>query len=244
VLLEEHEQKWREFWSRSGIQLDDELLQSTWYRSLYFLRCITRRGAMPPGLLAGLINDTPAWHGDYHTNYNIQQTFWSSYPTNHGDLAEPYDRLIAGYLPRAKWIARRVFDMDGAYYPHLIYAYEPPDPDACKSENGRQYLHHWWAMTIGVNGFSIQPLWWQYKYSPDPEFLKETVYPGLREVANFYCAFMDQCDRSAEGKWSSLHPCRRNTGAGHQPSSVTETARSTWRWSNTFSPPPRRPRPF
>ncbi len=194
LLIKEHESEWETFWSQSGIEMNDPLLQNSWYRSLFFLRCVSKPGVQSVGLFAGLVNDTPAWHGDYHTNYNIQQTYWAAYPANHPELAEPYDRLIYEYLPRAKWLARKVFSADGAYYPHVLFAYEPPFPDACKSRNGRQYIHHTWGMTVGVNGFSIQPLWWHYKYDPDPERLNKMVYPVIREVAVFYADFIDQCE--------------------------------------------------
>lgn len=193
-LVQRHEEEWNRFWSRSGIQMEDELLQRTWYRSLYFLRCVSKPGVMCPGLFAGLVNDAPAWHGDYHTNYNIQQTFWAAYAANHPELAEPYDRLICEYLPRAQWLARQIFSMRGAYYPHVLFAYEPPDPAACQSARGRQYIHHTWGMTLGVSGFTVQPLWWHYKYAPDQKLLEEGVYPPLREVALFYAEFVEQCE--------------------------------------------------
>jgi Glycosyl hydrolase family 95 catalytic domain len=194
LLIKNHESEWEKFWSRSGIEMDDKFLQSTWYRSLYFLRCFSKPGVQSVGLFAGLINDVPAWHGDYHTNYNIQQTYWTAYSANHPELAEPYDRLMSEYLTRAKWLSAKVFSMEGAYYPHVMYAYEPAEPDLCKSQNGRQYIHHTWGMTLGVNGFSIQPLWWRYKYDPDPARLKSIVYPLVREVATFYAEFIEQCE--------------------------------------------------
>ena len=194
LLIRDHESEWEDFWSQSGIEMDDHFLQSTWYRSLYFLRCVSKPGVQSVGLFAGLINDTPNWHGDYHTNYNIQQTYWAAYPANHPGIAEPYDRLIFEYLTRAKWLSGKVFSMDGAYYPHVMFAHEPKDPALCQSRNGRQYIHHTWGMTLGVNGFSIQPMWWRYKYDPDPERLKNMVYPVVREVAIFYAEFIEQCE--------------------------------------------------
>jgi hypothetical protein len=199
-LIRDHESTWREFWSASGVEIDDPLMSRTWYRNVYFLRCASKPGVISPGLFAGLIDDAPAWHGDYHTNYNIQQTFWPSYVTNHPDLAEPYDRLISEYLPRAQWLAKQVYDCDGAYYPHVLFAYEPPHPETCKSTLGRQYIHHVWGMTLGVSGFTVQPLWWHYKYQPDRAFLGKTVYPPLREVTRFYLNFMDRCERDTLGK--------------------------------------------
>jgi hypothetical protein len=192
-LLADHDAKWEAFWTRSGIELDDPRLESVWYRSLYFLRCVSKPEVISPGLFAGLLSDTPAWHGDYHTNYNIQQTFWSAYAANHGELTEPYDRLITGYRQRARWLAKKVFDCGGAYYPHVLFAYEPADPDKCKSPGGRQYLHHVWGFTIGVSGFTVQPLWWRYRHDPDPAYLKETAYPAVAEVADFYADFIEKC---------------------------------------------------
>ena len=199
-LVKRHEAEWDDFWSVSGISIDEPLLQRLWYRNLYFFRCVSKRGIVSPGLFAGLINDTPAWHGDYHTNYNIQQTFWSALPANHVDLQDPYNRLIFDYLPRAKWLCRQIFDTEGAYYPHVLFAYEPPNPEKCRCPGGRQYIHHVWGLTLGVTAFSVQPVWWQYKYAPDRTFLETTAYPLVREVAQFQAAFIEQCDEGADGK--------------------------------------------
>ncbi|MFA6240659.1 MAG: hypothetical protein WC655_07015, partial [Candidatus Hydrogenedentales bacterium] len=198
ALLKAHQATWSKFWSRSGIALPDPLLQSVWYRNLYFLRCVSKPGVVSTGLFAGLLNDKPEWHGDYHTNYNIQQTYWSAYAANQCELAEPYDRLMTEYLPRARWLAKQIFEMEGAYYPHVLFAYEPPDPEKCKSPGGRQYIHHVWGMTQGVNGFSVQPIWWHYKYEPSRAFLESTAYPAVRDVADFQAAFVERCERAGD----------------------------------------------
>ncbi|MFV1969304.1 MAG: hypothetical protein ACC628_28115, partial [Pirellulaceae bacterium] len=193
-----HEAEWTAFWSRSGIDIGDRTLEAVWYRSLYFLRCVSKPGVIAPGLFAGLVDDKPAWHGDYHTNYNLQQTFWSAYAANHGDLAEPYDRLISDYLPRARWLAKQVFHTGGAYFPHVLFAYEPSDPTKCQAPGGRQYFHHIWGFTLGVAGFTVQPLWWRYKYQPEEDYLRRVAYPAVRDVAIFQADFMDLCERDGE----------------------------------------------
>ena len=198
TLIGKHEAAWATFWSRSGIRLGDTFLTDTWYRNLYYLRCVTKPGVIPPGLFASLVNSAPAWHGDYHTNYNIQQTFWSAFNTNHPELAEPYARLFRGYLPRAQWLCKQIFGFEGAYFPHVIFAYEP-DPETCKSPVGRQYIHHVWGYTMGVPAFTVQPVWWHYKYQPEREFLEKTAYPLVRGVALFQVNFMDVCDQDGDG---------------------------------------------
>jgi len=200
-LIREHQADWRRFWSASGVDIDDAFLRDLWYRNLYFLRCVSRPGAQCIGLYASLVDDrSPAWHGNHTLNYNAQQTFWSAFPTNHVELAEPYSRIITEYLPRARWLSRKVYGIEGAYYPHVLLQYEPPDPEKCRNRNNRQYLHHVWGMTIGVSGFAVQNLWLQYKYAPDREYLAKTAYPAVRDVAKFYANFIAQCDRGPGGK--------------------------------------------
>jgi len=200
-LVRTHHAEWRRFWSASGIDVDDEFLRDLWYRNLYFLRCVSKPGVECIGLYASLVgNGVPAWHGNHTLNYNNQQTFWSAFPTNHVELAQPYAALISRYLPRARWLCKRVFGFEGAYIPHVVLSHEPPDPTKCKTHNRRQYLHHVWGMTIGVSGFAVQNLWLQYKYAPDRALLAKTAYPAVRDVARFYANFVDQCERDAGGK--------------------------------------------
>ena len=97
--------------------------------------------------------------------------------------------------PRARWLARKIFDMDGVFYPHVLFAYEPPDPSKVNSPAGRQYIHHVWGLTLGVAGFTVQPLWWHYKCEQDRQFLEQTAYPAVRDVAVFCANFIDQCER-------------------------------------------------
>ena len=189
------EDVWRTFWGASEIKIADPLLIDAWYMGLYGLRCVSKPGVQAPGLFASLTTPAPAWHGDYHTNYNIQQTFWGCFAANHLEMAEPYDRLITGYKMRSEWLARTVFEMEGSFYPHCIFAYEPENPATTKTPNGRQRIHHIWAFSMGVSGFTVQPLWIHYKYNPDPVFLKEVAYPAVRGVARFYADFMAQCER-------------------------------------------------
>lgn len=193
-LVRQHEAHWENFWTRSGIKIADAMFSDIWYRNIYFQGCVTKPGGISPGLFASLTTNRPAWHGDRHTNYNIQQAYWSTYVTNHPDLAEPYDRFIDEYLPRARWLCRQIFDSEGAYFPHMMFEYEPTHPDKAKSPGGRQFIDHTWGFTMGVPAFAVQPVWWHYKYEPSRELLEKIAYPAVRDVALFQVNFMDQCE--------------------------------------------------
>ncbi len=199
-LVERHEAVWRRFWAKSGVDLDDTFLRDVWYRNLYFMRCVAAPGAACVGLYAGLVNDRPAWHGSHTTNYNAEQTFWTPFPTNHPELTDPYVDLITEYLPRARWLCRQLYDCEGAYFPHNIFCHEPPEPTKCRSRLGRQQFYVSWSYTIGVSGFTVQNLWWRYKYQPDRAYLAKFAYPAVRDVAVFYANFIDQCERADDGK--------------------------------------------
>jgi len=200
-LVRDHEAEWQRFWAASGVDLDDGFLSSTWYRNLYFLRCVSKPGVQCVGLYAGLIHDgMPPWHGGHTTNYNAEQTFWSSFATNHTELNEPYEQLVSEYLPRARWLCRQLFDCEGAYFPHNLFNFEPPHPEKCKSRIGRQQFYVTWSYTIGVSGFTVQNLWLRYKYQPDRDYLERIAYPAVRDVATFYANYIDQCEEAEGGK--------------------------------------------
>ncbi len=200
TLIEQHEQAWHKFWSASGVDLDDTDLRNMWYRNLYFLRCVSKPGVEAIGLYASLTNDSPPWHGSHTLNYNSEQTFWTSYVTNHVELSEPYERMVFRYLPRARWFARQTYNCGGAHIPHNIFAHETFDPEKCRSKNNRMHSFPPYAHTIGVSGFVVQNLWHHYKYQPDKKYLEEIAYPAVRDVAIFYADFMDQCETVADGK--------------------------------------------
>jgi len=200
VLVREHEGVWRRFWEASGIELADEILTRAWYRNLYFFRCVSKPGVACPGLFAGVVGATSAWHGGHTMNYNAQQTYWTPFITNHPELAEPYVRMIAEYRPRARWLCGKLFGFDGTFYPHNIFVHEPPDPTQCKSRFGRQFFWMSWSYTHGVSPFAVQNLWYRYKYAPDREYLEGTAYPAVKEVAVFCANFVDSCERTGGGK--------------------------------------------
>jgi hypothetical protein len=200
-LRRQHERLWDDFWSASRIDLADTYLRDTWYRNLYFMRCISKAGVKPVGLFAGLFTDFPAWHGDFHLNYNAQQTYWGWYGCNHAELSQPYEWLIKTYLPRARWLAKQTYDCGGAHFAHTVFMYEPADPAACKSKNGRQMVFIPYTYTLGDTGWAVQNHWLHYKHYPDRQLLETEAYPLVKAAAEFYADFAGKCQvNAATGK--------------------------------------------
>ena len=191
LIFKSHGDQWQKFWSRSGVNIDDNDLQNWWYRELYYMRCLSRPGAYAIALQGGY-NKRANWHGTWTQNYNGEQTFWPVFNTNHLELSEPYIDLINNYHPRARWFARTVYNTEGAATPHNLWPFEK-DPELCVSVNKRQFAFMPWSYGIGTAGHGAHNLWLHYVYSPDKDFLKEKVYPVIKDYAIFYASFIEKC---------------------------------------------------
>ena len=161
---------------------------------------MSKPGVICPGLFAGLVNDKPAWHGDYHTNYNVEQNFWGCLAANHVELMEPYERLINEYLPRAQWIARQMYDCGGAVfatYVRVRAAASRAVPQSKRPPIHPSRLGH----DAGAGQFCRPAALVVVQVSArSGTFSRNVVYPALREVALFDLDFMDTCERDKAGK--------------------------------------------
>ena len=199
-LIAGHENAWRDFWARSGVELADRDLQHWWYRMMYFARTVSQPGGrFPVALMPPLATDDTPWHADFHFNYNSWQPFWSVISANHPELADPWVAYVDRLLPRAQWQAKEVFDCEGVFYSISQFLHEP-DPAACKSVNKRSLVMSPWGMTIGMVGMTAQNLWHKHLCDPNRAYLEAKIYPTLREAARFYLSFMKQCGKDAAGK--------------------------------------------
>ena len=182
--------EWAGFWSASAVELADRELERIWYRNQYFLACCLKPGKVAPGLFGNWSSGRigTAWHGDYHMNYNTQQVWWGVFSSNHVEQHEPYTRLVENLMPMAEWNARVQFGLPGAYFPHSAY----PVPS-----NVNPYPAPPWGYEICETPWTVQSLWWQYKYTLDTEYLRR-VYPILRAAADFLVAYLKKGD---DGKY-------------------------------------------
>ena len=174
---------WADFWSKSGIYLEDKELESIWYRNLYFFNCAAKSGVNCPGLFANWsFNDIgTAWHGDYHMNYNTQQPFWATFSSNHLELNEPYVELIEFISEVSRRWAADYYKMRGAFYPHSAY---PVDMTM------NPYPVPTWGWEIFETPWSVQGVWWHYLYAPDEKFLEERAFLLIKDATEFIIDYM------------------------------------------------------
>jgi len=180
------EANWREYWSRSAVQFEDQDLERTWYRNQYFLACCLRPGCTAPGLFANWSTGRigTAWHGDYHMDYNCQQVWWSVFSCNHVEQHAPYFELCQNLMATSEKYAKEKFGLPGAYFPHTAF----PVPSQIVP-----YPVPPWGYQISETPWTLQSLWWQYLYTQDVEYLRR-AYPMLRSGARFLAAFVQKGD--------------------------------------------------
>ena len=118
AMWKEHIQWWRDFWDKSNVQIGDEFLEKYYYASQYMLASCTRGDKFPPGIWGNYVTqDSSAWGGDYHLNYNYQAPFWGFYSSNHIDLLESFDQPLLDYMEEGRRLARELLGIQGIYYP-------------------------------------------------------------------------------------------------------------------------------
>jgi hypothetical protein len=198
-LISEHEQAWQKYWSRSGLQLEDKVLQRWWYRMLYFAHTVSRPGAAPVGLMPPLATDATPWHADFHFNYNSWQAFWPLPASNQAELVDPWISYVHGMIPRFKFLAKETYNCEGMFCPISAFLHEP-DPAKCKSKNKRQLSMNPWGLTIGETGMTVQSAWQKHLCDPDLAYLEAKIYPIIRESARFYVSFMEKCKKDDNEK--------------------------------------------
>jgi alpha-L-fucosidase 2 len=113
-----HLQWWRSFWGRSGVQVNDPVIEKYYYTSQYLFACTSRGNKFAPGIWGPFITkDSAAWGGDYHLNYNYQAPYWAAYSSNYIDLTNNYDQPLLDYMDQGKVHARELLQVKGIYYP-------------------------------------------------------------------------------------------------------------------------------
>ena len=191
-----HEKWWKEFWTRSAIQIGDPYIEKYYYTSQYLFACSSKPGKFAPGIWGPFITqDSTAWGGDYHLNYNYQAPYWASYSSNHIDLTDNFDEPLLDYMEKGKVHARTLLNVKGIYYPvgigpkGLVTTRWPLTPDEMEQryatrdnmiDSGYKFLGQ------KINAvFSVGNMLMRFYSTYDENYIRK-VYPYILECANFW----------------------------------------------------------
>ena len=151
----------------------------------------SREDSQLPANLQGVWNNKndPSWSSDYHMNVNLQMNYWPTYSTNMAECATPLVNYIDSLREPGRETAR-------------IYAGVESDKD----ENGEYieangFMAHtqntpfgwtcpgWsfdWGWSPAAVPWILQNVWEMYEYTGDIEYMREVIYPIMKEEVNLY----------------------------------------------------------
>ncbi len=183
-----HKTWWAQFWGQSSVSLPDTLLEKQYYRELYKLGAIVRKGAPAISLQAVWTADNgnlPPWKGDFHSDLNTQLSYWPAYTANHLTEAATFTDWLWKIRAENRKTTQQYFEVPGLNVPGVA------------TINGYP-MGGWvqYSLSPTVGAWVSQHFYWQWKYSMDAGLLKEKVYPYLHETATF----LENITRMQNGK--------------------------------------------
>jgi hypothetical protein len=220
-----HEKWWKDFWLRSIIRIGDPYLEKYYFASQYLFACATRGDKFVPGIWGPFITqDSTAWGGDYHLNYNYQAPFWAAYSSNYIDLIDNYDQPLLDYMQKGKWHAQDLLNVRGIYYPvgigpkGLATTRWPLTPEEMEKRYGTRENtidHGYKFLGQKINAvFGAANMFMRFYSTYDSNYALR-IYPYLLECVNFwedYLKFEDGRYVIYMDHFNEVMPRLNNTG--------------------------------
>lgn len=141
-------------------------------------------GAAPkaPINLQGLWNQDrrPAWDCDYHLDLNLEMCYWGLDAMNLGELMRPLMEWAIRLLPQGRRAAADLYGCRGAWLSFTCDNKTVGNPD------------NMGYCVTSTAAWVAQALWIHSEYSRDEAFLREELYPFMKELAAFYDDFLTE----------------------------------------------------
>lgn len=160
----------------------------------YLFISSSRQGGLPANL-QGVWNNSnnPPWRSDYHSNINIQMNYWLAGPTNLAECEWPY----IDYINSMRSVKKQ----------RTLEEYPGVRGWTVRTENGvfggQGYLWN----TPG-SAWYMQAVWDHYAFTKDVAYLRNTAYPVIKEIVEFWDDHLKRRDDGtmvAPMGWSPEH---------------------------------------
>lgn len=153
--------------------LDPDLEQLVFQYGRYLLISCSRPGGLPANL-QGLWNNSnsPAWASDYHNNINIQMNYWLAESTGLSQCQLPLIDYIVAQSEPCRIATRKEF---GA----KTRGWTARTSQSIFGGNG-------WEWNIPSGAWYAQHVYEHWAFTRDGIYLKNTAYPILKEICNFW----------------------------------------------------------
>lgn len=153
-----------------------------------------------PANLQGVWNavDNPPWNSDYHLNINLQMNYWPAYVTNILETAFPVinyidDLRVYGRLAAARYAG--IVSQEGEENGWLVHTQATPFGWTAPGWD------YYWGWSPAANAWMMQTVYEAYTFYRNQDYLREKIYPMLRETVRFWNDFLHE-DQQAQ-RWVS-----------------------------------------
>ena len=153
-----------------------------------------------PANLQGVWNavDNPPWNSDYHLNINLQMNYWPAYVTNLLETAFPVinyidDLRVYGRIAAARYAG--IISQTGEENGWLVHTQATPFGWTAPGWD------YYWGWSPAANAWMMQTVYEAYSFYRDQDYLREKIYPMLRETVRFWNDFLHE-DKEAK-RWVS-----------------------------------------
>jgi alpha-L-fucosidase 2 len=131
-----------------------------------------------PANLQGVWNifRSAPWLGNYQSNINLQQNYWSCGPVGLNECQQPYIDWIENLAISGHEIARRVYGTDGwvSHTTGNIWGHAAPIGSIV-----------WGLFPMGA-AWHCQHVWEQFAFTQDTVYLRNQAFPLLRDASVFW----------------------------------------------------------
>lgn len=155
----------------------------------YLLISSSRAGALPANL-QGVWNEsnTPPWCCDYHINVNLQMNYWGAFNTNMAETAVPLVDFLDSLRAPGRITAEEYYGIksDGEHPENGWTAHTQCSPFGWTAPGWDFY----WGWSTAAVAWLMQNIWEYYEFTGDTDYLRERIYPIMRESVTFYTQWL------------------------------------------------------
>lgn len=163
----------------------------------YLTIASSREDSQLPANLQGVwsVNNTPPWSSDYHMNVNLQMNYWPTYSTNLAQCAMPLVTYVNSLREPGRVTAK--------IYAGVESTEENPENGFMAHTQNTPFgwtCPGWsfdWGWSPAAVPWILQNVWEYYDFTRDEDFLRNTIYPMMKEEATLYDQILV---RDADGK--------------------------------------------
>lgn len=158
----------------------------------YLLISSSRKGSLPANLQGIWSWELRApWSSNWTTNINTQMNYWHAQSCNLSECLPPYFEFVKKICEEGKKTARINYHCKGFVHHHNADYWCNTNPVGLVhgEKKGRENCATWSMWPMG-GAWLTSELFKHYEYNLDHEFLKDTVYPILKEAACFLLDWM------------------------------------------------------